>query len=153
MLVIPLYLMLAATGLAETFWGLVIPFALGSPYAVFLLRQQFLSVPRELTDAAELDRLGPFGILIRIVAPLHRASIGAVVLITVATQWNSFLWPRVIAGTQWQVLTVATSSLQSRFHTDWTLVMAATSISIVPMAVLLFVFQRQLTRAIVRTAY
>ncbi|MEW1963710.1 carbohydrate ABC transporter permease [Microbacterium sp. NPDC077644] len=107
-LVMPLYLMLMLAGFAGTFWGLVMPFLLGSPFAIFLLRQHFCQIPREVLDADRVDGAGAFGILFRVVLPLSRPVITALALITVVSQWNAFLWPRVIAGTDWRVLTDAT---------------------------------------------
>jgi multiple sugar transport system permease protein len=147
-LVLPLFLMVSAVGLADTFWGLVLPFALGSPYAIFLLRQHFRGIPAELLEAARMDGLGPFGILTRIVLPLSRPAVATVAVITIVTQFNSFLWPRVIAGTDWQTLTVATANAQTQYRDEWTLVMAATTLTIVPLLVLFVIFQRNLTRSL-----
>ena len=73
-------------------------------------------------------------------------------LITVVSQWNNFMWPLVItSGDTWRVLTVATAGLQSRFDAQWTLVMAATTVAIVPLIVLFVALGRHITRSIVVT--
>jgi multiple sugar transport system permease protein len=73
-------------------------------------------------------------------------------MITVVSQWNNFMWPLVItSGPRWQVLTVATAGLQSRYDAQWTVVMAATTVAIVPLLVLFVLLGRHLVRSIVVT--
>lgn len=70
-------------------------------------------------------------------------------LITIVSHWNSFMWPLVVTtGTQWRVVTVATASLKSQFNGNWTLVMAATTLALVPLRVLFLIFQRSFVRSI-----
>ena len=146
---IPLYLMFADLGLTNTFLGLVLPTLLGSPYAVFLLRQQFLSVPRELSDAALLDGAGHWRILWSIIAPLSRPIIATLVVITAVSQWNGFLWPLIVtSGSQWQMITIATANLQTQYNGNWTLVTAATSMSLAPLIVLFVIFQHWIVRSL-----
>ncbi len=150
--VIPLYLMMAQTGLRNTFWALVIPFMFGSPYAIFLLRQYFRSIPQDLINAARIDGANTLDVLVHVVLPSSRPILVTLTLITVVSQWNSFLWPLVItSGSQWRVLTVATAGLQSQYNAQWTLVMAATTVSVVPLIALFLVFQKHIVRSIVVT--
>lgn len=146
---IPLFTMMSEWGLRNTFAGIVVPFMLGSPYAIFLLRQNFKAVPQEILDAAELDGAGFWRQLWFIVLPMNRPILVTLLLITVVTQWNNFLWPSIIAPREeWNVLTVATSSLQSQYSANWTLVMAATTISILPLLILFVIFNKQIVRSI-----
>ena len=146
---IPLYLMFADLHLTNTFWGLVLPMLRGSPYAVFLLRQQFLSVPRELVDAALIDGAGHWRILWGIVAPISRPVIATLIVITAVSQWNGFLWPLIVtSGQQWQMITIATANLQTQYSGNWTLVTAATTISLAPLIVLFVIFQHQIVRSL-----
>ncbi|MFA5710467.1 carbohydrate ABC transporter permease [Mycolicibacterium sp.] len=150
--VVPLYLMMAQLGLRNTFWALVLPFVFGSPYAIFLLREHFRAIPRDLERAARIDGANTLDVLVHVVLPSSRPILVTLALITVVTQWNSFMWPLVItSGSQWRVLTVATAGLQSQYNAQWTLVMAATTIAIVPLLVLFLAFQRHITRSIVVT--
>jgi multiple sugar transport system permease protein len=153
-IVIPLYLMMAQLGLRNTFWGLVLPFAFASPYATFLLREYFRGIPQDLIDAARLDGANALDVLVEIVVPLSRPIIATLTLITVVSQWNSFLWPRVItSGNTWRPVTVATASLQSQYNGNWTLVMAATTLALVPLLALFLVFQKQIVRSIAITGF
>ncbi|WP_244971401.1 carbohydrate ABC transporter permease [Paramicrobacterium chengjingii] len=153
-LVIPLYLMMVQLGLRNTFWGLVLPFMFGSPYAVFLLREYFRGIPRDLVDAARIDGAGHFRIMTGIVVPLSRPIIVTLALITVVTAWNSFLWPLVVTtGKTWGVITVATASLQSQYTSNWTLVMAATTLALVPLVIVFLIFQKHIVRSITITGF
>ena len=150
--VVPLYLMMAQVGLRNTFWALVLPFVFGSPYAIFLLRGYFRAIPRDLIDAARLDGANTLDVVLRVVVPASRPILITLTLITVVSQWNSFMWPLVItSGGNWRVLTVATAALQSQYNAQWTLVMAATTVAIVPLIALFVVFQRHIVRSIVVT--
>lgn len=150
--VVPLYLMMAELGLRNTFWALVLPFLFGSPYAIFLLREHFRSIPRDLLNAARLDGANTLDVIVHVVVPSSKPILATLTLITVVSQWNSFMWPLVItSGGRWRVLTVATAGLQSQYNAQWTLVMAATTVAIVPLIVLFAVFQRHIVRSIVVT--
>lgn len=148
-LMIPLYSMVSQAGMRNSFAGIVVPFVLGSPYAIFLLRQNFQAVPQEVLDAAKLDGAGHWRTLFSIVLPMNRPILATLFLITVVTQWNNFLWPSIIApAKEWNVLTVATAALQSQYQGNWTLVMAATTVSLVPLIALFLIFHKQIVRSL-----
>ena len=148
--VVPMYLMMAQVGLRNTFWALVLPFVFGSPYAIFLLREHFRIVPNELINAARLDGANTLDVIVHVVIPSSRPVLAALTLITVVSQWNNFMWPLVItSGSKWRVLTVATSDLQTRFNSQWTLVMAATTVAMVPLIALFVAAQRHIVASIV----
>ncbi|AKK28524.1 carbohydrate ABC transporter permease [Mycobacterium sp. EPa45] len=150
--VVPLYLMMAELGLRNTFWALVLPFLFGSPYAIFLLREYFRAIPADLVNAARLDGANTLDVIVHVVLPASKPILVTLTLITVVSQWNSFMWPLVItSGNTWRVLTVATAGLQTQYNAQWTLVMAATTVAIVPLIALFLVFQRQIVRSIVVT--
>ncbi|MEV0298571.1 carbohydrate ABC transporter permease [Nocardia sp. NPDC050710] len=150
--IIPLYLMFARLGLLNTFWALVLPFVFGSPYAIFLLRQYFREIPAEYFDAARLDGASTLDLIVHLVVPMSRPILATLTLITVVSQWNSFMWPLVASsGSRWQVLTVSTANVQTRFNAQWTVVMAASTLAIVPLLLLFIVFQRQVVRSIAWT--
>jgi multiple sugar transport system permease protein len=150
--VVPLYLMMAQAGLRNTFWALVVPFMFGSPYAIFLLREYFRTIPADLINAARIDGANTLDVLVHVVVPASKPILVTLALITVVSQWNNFMWPLVItSGDKWQVLTVATAGLQSRYNAQWTLVMAATTVAIVPLIVLFIAFGQHIVRSIVVT--
>ena len=146
---VPMYVMMSEAGLRNTFLGIVLPFLFGSPYAVFLLRQNFMAMPSEILDAARLDGAGVLRRLWSIVLPMNMPILATLLLITVVSQWNNYLWPSMIApAKEWNVLTVATASLQTQYSGNWTLVMAATTLALAPLIILFLVFQRQIVRSI-----
>lgn len=149
---IPLYTMLSSVGLRDTFWGLVLPFVFGSPYAIFLLREYFRTIPEELVSAAKLDGAGALRIIWHVVVPMSRPILATLTIITVVTHWNSFLWPLMMtADDTWWTLTVATANLQSQHENNWTLVMAATTIAMAPLIIVFLFFQRHIVRSIALT--
>ena len=152
--IIPLYAVFADLGIRNTFWALVLPYVFGSPYGIFLLREYFKGIPGDLLDAAKLDGAGTLRILWHVVVPVSRPILATLAIITVVTHWNNFLWPLVITtGRQWQVLTVATSALQSQYNSNWTIVMAATTIAVLPLTILFLAFQRHVVRSITITGF
>jgi multiple sugar transport system permease protein len=150
--IVPLYLMMAQAGLRNTFWALVLPFVFGSPYAIFLLREHFRTIPDDLIKAARIDGANTLDVLVHIVVPNSRPILVTLALITVVSQWNNFMWPLVItSGPKWRVLTVATAGLQSQYNAQWTLVMAATTIAVAPLIVIFVAVQRHVVRSIAVT--
>jgi multiple sugar transport system permease protein len=124
----------------------------GSPYAIFLLREYFRAIPADLINAARIDGANTLDVIVHVVVPASRPILVTLALITVVSQWNNFMWPLVItSGGKWQVLTVATAGLQSRYNAQWTLVMAATTVAIVPLIVLFVALGRHIVRSIVVT--
>jgi multiple sugar transport system permease protein len=150
--IVPLYLMMAQAGLRNTFWALVLPFVFGSPYAIFLLREHFRTIPDDLMKAARIDGANTLDVLVHVVVPTSRPILVTLALITVVSQWNNFMWPLVItSGPKWRVLTVATAGLQSQYNAQWTLVMAATTIAVAPLIVVFIAVQRHVVRSIAVT--
>ena len=152
--VIPLYSMMAEAGLRNTFAGLVVPFLFAGPYAIFLLRENFRSTPTDILDAAKLDGAGTLRTLFRVMVPMNTPIITTLGLITIVSQWNNFMWPLIItSGRDWQVITVATANLQSQYNSNWTLVMAATTVAMAPLLVLFAIFQRSIVSSISLTGF
>ncbi len=146
---IPLFSVMSELGWRNTFAGLVVPFMLGSPYAIFLLRENFRAVPQEILDAATIDGAGFWRQLWSVVLPMNKPILVTLLLITVVSQWNNFMWPSIVApAKEWNVLTVATAALQTQYSSNWTLVMAATTVSILPLVILFVAFHKQIVRSI-----
>lgn len=152
--IIPLYAMFAQAGLRNTFWALVLPQVFGSPYAIFLLREYFRAIPEDLVSAARLDGCNTLQVLRHVIVPVSRPILATLAIITIVSHWNNFLWPLVItSGPKWRTLTLATANLQSQYNGHWTLVMAATTVAIVPLLVLFLAFQRHVVRSITITGF
>lgn len=146
LVVIPWYVGFASVGLAGTFTALVLPTLLASPYAVLLLRQWFAGLPPGIIDAARLDGAGHGVLLRRIVLPLSAPAVTAVVVVTAVTTWNSYLWPRLVAGVRLPQIQVAVAALRTRDDTDWPIVLAAAVLALLPVIGAVILLHRPLLR-------
>jgi multiple sugar transport system permease protein len=116
------------------------------------LREHFRTIPADLINAARIDGANTLDVLVHVVVPTSRPILVMLALITVVSQWNNFMWPLVItSGAKWRVLTVATAGLQSQYNAQWPLVMAATTIAVVPLIVVFIAVQRHVVRSIAVT--
>jgi multiple sugar transport system permease protein len=146
-LFIPNFILIKNLGWLETYAGMIAPFALFSPFAIFFLRQFFLSIPKELEEAAKLDGTTPFGTFWRIILPTSTTPIATLVILTSIGTWNEYFWPWLVGkGENVRVLTVALSAFKSQTPQgapDWTGLMAATFLSIIPIFILMMVLGRK----------
>lgn len=146
---IPLFIILRTFSLVNTWVGLVLPFVLGTPFGIFLMRQFFLTIPRDLENAARIDGAGLLQIIFRVILPLSRPILATLAIITFVQAWNTFLWPLIITDTDnLRVLTVGISAFQSNYGTQWNLMMAAGFIALGPLLILFFLFQKNIVRSI-----
>jgi len=146
---IPLYVMFARAGLLNTYWAIFLPYVFGVPQAVFLMRQFFMTIPKEVMEAARLDGCSESRILWRIVVPISRPIIITATLLAVVFGWNNFLWPLIVTNSNsLQVLSVATANFNSNFTVQWNLILAASLVALIPMVILFAIFQKQIVRSI-----
>jgi len=148
---IPLSALFRNFGLQNTYLGLVLP-GLGNGFAVFLLRQFFLSIPAELSEAARMDGLGWFGVFVRIYLPLSKPALTGAGLILFIFQWQAFLWPLLIApDPTYKVAAVAIADFAGQFSTDYGMMFTASIlVAAVPLFVLLL-SQRNFTGSVSAT--
>jgi multiple sugar transport system permease protein len=148
LLMIPLYVLIVRSyGLADSYLGMILPFAINST-AVFIFRQFFLSLPKELFEAARIDGAGELQVLARVGLPLVRPALLTVVLITFIGPWNEFLWPFLITkDTAQQPLAVALanylSTLSSRAANPFGAILAGACVLAAPAIALFLLFQRR----------
>lgn len=142
-LFIPNFVFIRQLGWIGTFPGLVAPFFLMTPFAVFFMRQFFLSLNRDLEEAATLDGATKFGIFWRVALPLVRGPILTLGILTFIQSWNEYLWPLLVGFNEdVRVLTVALGVFREQTPQgapDWTALMAGTAVGIVP-TILIFIF-------------
>ena len=147
--IVPLYTMMREVHLTNTYWAIFLPYVLGTPYTIFLMRQYFMSLPSEVFAAARVDGASEWRILTRLVIPMGRPIIITATLIAFVFGWNNFLWPLIVTDTNsQQVLTVSISALQSAFSEQWNLVLAASLVALVPLLIIFALFQKQIVRSI-----
>ncbi|ACV57955.1 carbohydrate ABC transporter permease [Alicyclobacillus acidocaldarius] len=145
---VPIYMLLARLGWIDTYVGLTVPFLLSSTM-VFLSRQFFLGIPKELEEAARIDGIGYFGMFFRIMLPLARPLLAAQTILTFQGNWNSFLWPLLIGQTtNMYTLPVGLNSFYGQYNAYWNSVMAGMVLLTVPMMVVFIIFQRQFIQGV-----
>jgi multiple sugar transport system permease protein len=149
---IPNFILIIKFGLLNTFIGSVAPFVLGTPFAVFFMRQFFISFPKEIEEAAEIDGLGVFARLRLIVLPMSLPPIFTLALITGVTAWNEYLWPFLVANDENQrVLTVGLRIFLAQSPSadpDWSGLMAATTLTVIPVVIILALFGKKIIGSI-----
>jgi sn-glycerol 3-phosphate transport system permease protein len=135
-------------GWLNTYQGLAVPF-LATAFGTFLLRQVFMTLPRDLRDAAEIDGVGHVGFLRHVAVPLVRPTIGALALFTFLSSWGQYLWPVLITTeSDMNTLQVGLKQISEARLDQPNLVMAGTIIAAIPIAIVLLIFQRQLVRGL-----
>ena len=148
---IPLYILWAKqyhdwTGIQfiGTLKPLILPNFFGDAFSIFLLRQFFMTIPNELTDAMRVDGANEFQIMMRVVVPLAKPAIAAVALFNFIYAWNDFYGPLVYLASNpnAQTLSIALSAFRGLHHVNWNLTMAAAMIFMLPVVVIFFLAQR-----------
>jgi multiple sugar transport system permease protein len=150
---IPNFILISRLGWINTYMGLTVPF-LASAFGVFLLRQFFMSLPKDLYDAAKVDGASSWLYLWRIVVPLSKGSISAFITFAFLSAWGQFLWPLVVTNEP----EMRTIQIGIRFFlfdqergADWGAIMAGAIIALLPTLALFLVAQKQLVRGIATT--
>ncbi len=92
---LPNYVLIAGLGGVNTYWGIILP-GLGTAFGTFLLRQHFLTLPKEILEAAEIDGAGHLRRLAQIVGPISTPTVATVALVTIVNEWNDYIWPLII---------------------------------------------------------
>lgn len=150
---VPLFLMMRDLGMVDTYAGLVLPTVFGTPYGVFLVRQHFMTIPKDLEAAARIDGANTWSILVRIMLPLSRPILATLATITFINTWNNLIWPLIITNSdRTRVITVGIAALQGQHVSDLPhIVLAGAAIALIPLIVVFLVFQRHIVRSIALT--
>jgi sn-glycerol 3-phosphate transport system permease protein len=151
---LPNYVLINDLGGADTYWGIILP-GLATGFGTFLLRQQFLTLPGSIMEAAEIDGASHWKRLTRIVVPVSTPAIATVALVNIVFEWNEYLWPLVIVSDpNMMTLPVGLTLLQnSESGADgYGLVMAGTVLVIVPVLVVFAAFQRYIVSGLTQGA-
>jgi multiple sugar transport system permease protein len=142
LLMIPTYLMFARLGVVDTLAAAFVPW-LASAFGIFLMRQFFLSLPRELEDAARIDGCTTFGVFRRIVLPLAKPALATLAIFTLLSSWNDLVWPLIaISDESKYTLQLGLTTFHGTRRTQWSLLMAGNVIATMPLIVGFVVAQR-----------
>ena len=149
---IPRWMIFFHLGMIDTLWPLLIPRVFGTAFYIFIMRQFFLTLPRELDDAARIDGASHLQILRKVVIPLSVPAIATIAVFSFMNRWNDFLEPLIyLQRTENLTLALGLRFFVSRFGTEYHLLMAGAMLLIVPMIVAFFLAQKQFIRGIALT--
>lgn len=147
-ILVPLFIVVKTLGMVNSYAGLIIP-VIFHPFGIFLLRQFYLGIPRELEEAARIDGAGYWRVYWQIILPLSRPMLAALSVLFFLANWNSFLWPlTVTTDPDLRLVQVAIASFQEQYSSQQNLIMAASVVVALPTVVMFFIFQRQLVESI-----
>ncbi len=145
---IPVFILLRFLGWIDTYKAVILP-GIFTAYGTFLLRQFFLTLPKDLEDAAKIDGCSYFGIFWRIILPLSRPALATLTTFTFMGSWLNFMWPLIVLNTHNKfTLPVGLAYFQSLHHTDWTLLMAGSVMMILPVLIVFIFTQRYFVEGI-----
>jgi ABC-type glycerol-3-phosphate transport system permease component len=149
---IPLFIVFQNLRWLNTFMPLIIPAFFGSAFLIFLLRQFFMTIPMDLSDAARIDGCSEFGIYFRIILPLSKPALAVVAIFEFLYAWNDFLGPLIYLNKQTKyTLAIGLQQFRGAHAVEWPLLMAATTVVILPVIVLFFFTQRYFIEGVTLT--
>jgi multiple sugar transport system permease protein len=146
---IPAYYIIIKLNWVNTYYALIIPFMFGNAFGTFLMRQFFMTLPKELSESATIDGAGYFQTWWRIMLPLSKPALATLGVMSLVAQWNSFMWPLVVTQSQsLKVLSVGLADFRIYFSVQWNSLMAAVMIAIIPMLIILILAQKMFIKGI-----
>jgi len=146
---IPLFVVFKQLGLVGTFYPLILPSFFGNAFYIFLLRQFFMTVPKELSEAARIDGASEIGIYVRILLPLVKPALATIALFEFIRQWKDFLGPLVyLSKAEMYTVSVGLQQYKYEYDTQWAFLMAASVIVTFPIIALFFFTQRTFIQGI-----
>lgn len=145
---IPLFLVVQQLGMLDSYVGLIVP-AIFNAFGIFLLRQFYLGLPRELEEAAIVDGCGYWRVYWNIVLPLSKPILAALAIFFFLANWNSFIWPQIATtDPDLTVVQVGIASFEQQYTSNWNYILAAATVAALPMLMLFFAFQRQIVESV-----
>lgn len=149
---IPVFVEMKYLGWVDTFLPLIFPAYLGRPFSIFLMRQFFMTLPRELEDAARIDGANPFQMYIRIFLPLAKPVIATLTVITFMWSWNDLMQPVIYLNSPEKfTLPVGLAFLRNEFYANWPLLMTGAFMSILPILIAYILAQKYFVEGIAMT--
>ncbi len=140
--IVPLFLMMRTVDLADTYWALILPSAFHA-FGVFLMRQFLMTLPKELEESAYIDGASRMRVLWQVLLPLARPAVATLVLFTFIREWNAFLWPLIATRTlEMRTVAVGLTLFTGQYGTEWHLLMAAATVTIIPSLIIFALAQR-----------
>ncbi|MGA8117963.1 MAG: carbohydrate ABC transporter permease [Actinocatenispora sp.] len=145
---VPLFLIVHTLGLLDSYAGIIIP-SIFNAFGIFLLRQFYLGLPKELEEAAIVDGCGYWRVYWKVVVPLSRPVFAALAVLFFLANWNAFLWPLVVTtNTDLSLVQVGVAAFQQEHQADWNYSLAASTIAALPTLGIFVLFQRRIVESI-----
>lgn len=145
---IPAFVLVKSLGLIDTYAALILP-GLFSAYGTFMLRQFFMSLPKDLEEAAKLDGCSLWRVFWHVILPLSKPALATLTTFTFMSAWGSFLWPLIVTNSEeMKTLPIGLLSFQGMYSTDWPLLMAGSLIVLIPVIIVFLANQRYFVEGI-----
>lgn len=139
---IPVFILVRKLGWIDSYKALIIP-GIFTAYGTFMLRQFFMSIPKDLEDAARIDGCSYPGILYRVIVPLSKPALATLTIFTFMGNWGNFLWPLIVTNSmEKRTLPIGLSVFQGLYATEWSLMMAGSLIVLLPVIIVFLIGQR-----------
>ncbi len=149
--IVPGYMILQKIGWIDTYYAQIVPW-MANVFPIFLLRQHFKTIPRDLYDAAVIDGYSDLGFLFKVVVPLSRPALTTISIFSLLASWNSFIWPLVVTNSDSiRPVQVGLAYFIQEQSTNYTLLMAASTFVVLPLIILFFIAQRQIIESYTRS--
>ena len=150
-LIVENYKLIRTLGLVDTIAAIALPY-IASGFGIFLLRQTFMGVPKELEEAAQIEGMSTLGIMLKVYVPLAIPTYLAYGLVSVSHHWNNFLWPLIITNSvETRPVTVGLQIFASiDYGVEWSVINAATLMTSAPLLIAILLFQRQFVQSFMR---
>jgi multiple sugar transport system permease protein len=153
LLLIPNFMLMRSLGWIDTYHALIWPGFAGF-FGVFFLRQFFMSIPHELTEAAIIDGCSPFGIYWRVILPLAKPAMATLGIFSFLGIWNDFVWPLIVLNSnEMRTLPVGLAIFNGEYWSEQGIIMAGAVLTSIPVMLVYVIFQRQITKAVLVTGF
>lgn len=147
-ILVPVYLVVTSLDMVNSLWAVILPGA-ATPTGVFLLRQYMLTLPRDLIEAARMDRASEWQIYWRVVLPLALPAIAVLAIFSIMWRWNDFLWPLIVLNrSEVYTLQLGLNAFQGELDVQWHYILAMTVVTLIPVVVVFGFLQRFITTGI-----
>ena len=147
--IVPSFIIMTKLGLVNTYWAVIIPGA-ANAFGIFFMRQYMYSIPDDLLDAAKIDGCNDFKLYWRIILPISSPALATYAIITFIAQWNSYMWPLIMLRTpdMYTIVVAITTFPSTIFIRPWGAIMAASTVSVLPLIITFLIFQKRIIAGI-----
>ena len=147
-ILVPVYLVVTSMGMINSLWAVILPGA-ATPTGVFLLRQYMLTIPKDLIEAARMDRASEWAIYWKVVLPLAMPAIAVLAIFSIMWRWNDFLWPLIVLNrSEVYTLQVGLNAFQGELDVQWHYILAMTVVTLIPVTLVFAFLQKFITTGI-----